>query len=274
MQISTRALEDNAVDGSKFLLKNNQLFRARNATDSADVQLFYLNAANEWTLVTKPKFNGYNIVTLEDLVNYINLDQVGVTIATLDGSGKVPAYQLPSYVDDVLNYANLGAFPATGETGKIYINEALNLSYRWTGSAYTPITSVISSTSDVPEGSNLYFTDTRARTAAVLNTTAGTETNQAPSVAAMKAYVAAAAPPAAAVDVQTFTLNSTDITNGYIALSRVANKILAVFPKGWPAQQPTDDYTTSTVSSATRITFAGDMLSLVSGDKVTVSYSY
>ena len=41
------------------------------------------------------------------------------------------------------------------------------------------------STTDLAEGSNLYFTDTRAKTAAVLNTLAGSETDQAPSVAAV-----------------------------------------------------------------------------------------
>jgi hypothetical protein len=57
-------------------------------------------------------------------------------IATLDGSGKVPATQLPSYVDDVIEFANLAGFPATGETGKIYIDLATNKTYRWSGSVY------------------------------------------------------------------------------------------------------------------------------------------
>jgi len=45
-------------------------------------------------------------------------------------------------------------------------------------------------TDDLTEGStNLYFTDTRAKTAAVVNSTAGSETDQAASVSAMKSYV-------------------------------------------------------------------------------------
>lgn len=51
-------------------------------------------------------------------------------------NGVVPANQLPSYVDDVLEFANLAAFPVTGESGKIYYNIELSLMYRWTGSAY------------------------------------------------------------------------------------------------------------------------------------------
>ncbi|AYF43955.1 endosialidase chaperone [Halobacteriovorax sp. BALOs_7] len=45
------------------------------------------------------------------------------------------------------------------------------------------------STTQVSEGTNLYFTDTRAQTASVVNSTAGSETTQAASVSAMKNYV-------------------------------------------------------------------------------------
>lgn len=60
-------------------------------------------------------------------------------VATLDGSGQVPASQLPSFVDDVLEYASKSAFPARGETGKIYVALDTNLTWRWSGSAYVEI---------------------------------------------------------------------------------------------------------------------------------------
>jgi len=53
--------------------------------------------------------------------------------------GKIPAGQLPAYVDDVLEFANLAAFPAVGETVKIYVALNTNLTYRWSGSAYVEI---------------------------------------------------------------------------------------------------------------------------------------
>ena len=62
-------------------------------------------------------------------------------IATLDSSGKVPSTQLPSYVDDVLEYVNNAAFPVTGETGKIYVNTTDNTTWRWSGSVYVEISS-------------------------------------------------------------------------------------------------------------------------------------
>lgn len=60
-------------------------------------------------------------------------------VAELDGSGKVPSSQLPSYVDDVEEYANLAGFPVTGESGKIYIALDTNLTYRWGGTSYVEI---------------------------------------------------------------------------------------------------------------------------------------
>jgi len=62
-------------------------------------------------------------------------------IATLDSSGQVPSTQLPSYVDDVLEYVNVAAFPTPGESGKIYVETTGNTTYRWSGSGYTKITS-------------------------------------------------------------------------------------------------------------------------------------
>ena len=62
-------------------------------------------------------------------------------VATLDASGIIPTSQLPSYVDDVLEFTNLAGFPATGETGKIYVAKDTNKTYRWSGTAYVYITS-------------------------------------------------------------------------------------------------------------------------------------
>jgi hypothetical protein len=94
--------------------------------------------------------------------------------ATLDGDGKVPASQLPSYVDDVLEFADLAGFPATGESAKIYVDLATSKTYRWSGSVYIEISASPGSTDAVAEGSlNLYYTDMRASAAAPVQTVAG-----------------------------------------------------------------------------------------------------
>lgn len=72
-------------------------------------------------------------------------------VATLDGAGKVPAAQLPSYVDDVIEgYYYNGAFYSdsahttliTAETGKIYVDIDSSKSYRYSGSAFYRIDEV------------------------------------------------------------------------------------------------------------------------------------
>jgi len=66
------------------------------------------------------------------------------TYATLI-NGTVPASQLPSYVDDVEEYTNYASFPATGETGKIYVDLFTGDIYRWSGSDYVQINDAVSS---------------------------------------------------------------------------------------------------------------------------------
>lgn len=75
--------------------------------------------------------------------------------------GKVPSDQLPSYVDDVLEYANLAAFPATGVSGIVYVAADTNVTYRWSGSAYV----VIGSDLALGETSSTAYRGDRGKTA-------------------------------------------------------------------------------------------------------------
>lgn len=63
----------------------------------------------------------------------------GITDAASLVDGKIPESFLPSYVDDVLEYANKASFPTEGEVGKIYVDTTTNLTYRWSGSIYVEI---------------------------------------------------------------------------------------------------------------------------------------
>lgn len=94
--------------------------------------------------------------------------------ASLDGAGKVPSTQLPSYVDDVVEVANFAALPATGETGKIYITLDTNFVYRWSGSVYVKIsepnavwgsiTGTLSNQTDLQNALNAKVNNTRTLT--------------------------------------------------------------------------------------------------------------
>lgn len=69
-----------------------------------------------------------------------NFREIGGSVdVTRQLSGKIPEANLPSYVDDVLEYNSKSNFPKSGETGKIYVDISTNLTYRWGGSAYVEI---------------------------------------------------------------------------------------------------------------------------------------
>jgi hypothetical protein len=89
---------------------------AQSAVDTADAALTV--ASTNQPLSEKGQIDGY---------------------ASLDSNGKVPAGQLPSFVDDVLEFADLASFPAEGEGGKIYVAIDSSKAYRWSGSVYTEI---------------------------------------------------------------------------------------------------------------------------------------
>jgi hypothetical protein len=105
-------------------------------------------------------------------------------VAPLGSDSKIAAAYLPAYVDDVLEYVNQAAFPATGTAGVLYvaINSGTSAdpsrAYRWSGSAYVEISPSPGSTDAVPEGAtNLYFTNARAQAAVTTITgNAGTAT--------------------------------------------------------------------------------------------------
>lgn len=123
----------------------------------------------EWTDSGKPKMkigdgtNGWgNLPYLaDDLTASVIIAALGYTpadnaklgvadgIATLDTTGKVPASQLPSFVDDVIEVDDISSAPATGEEGKIYVAKDTGKCYRWSGTMYTEI-----STSDIVTASD------------------------------------------------------------------------------------------------------------------------
>ena len=82
-------------------------------------------------------------------------------VAELDASGKVPSSQLPSYVDDVVEYETTDDFPATGEAGKIYVATGTNKTYRWSGSAYVEISASLA----LGETSSTAYRGDRGKTA-------------------------------------------------------------------------------------------------------------
>lgn len=105
-----------------------------------------------------------------NMATQTELDAVEARVSSVEENkadlvaGRVPSSQLPSYVDDVLEYETFDAFPETGESGKIYVDLETNTLYRRSPSLYVPIVGSPGSTDAVAEGSlNLYFTAARVR---------------------------------------------------------------------------------------------------------------
>lgn len=174
-------------------------------------------------------------------------------------AGVIPANQLPSFVDDVLNFPDLASFPVVGGNGKIYIAEDVNKTYRWGGSSYVEIggggvalgeTSSTAyrgdrgkiaydhslsqgnphntTTSDISEGTKLFFTEPRVRQAVLtgLNTSTATPalaTDQLlAAIGKLQAQINNIAPPTwvSATSIGTVHPNILP-TNNFIELARI-----------------------------------------------------
>lgn len=159
LESSTYAVDDIVLYGTGLYKCHTAVVTPGSWTGSTNWQVYKLSEGGSGggggtsdynPLTNKPQINGVTLIgnkTTSDLgitasgVGAIPSTDKGANggVAELDSNGKVPSSQLPSYVDNVLSYASQSAFPATGETGKIYIAEDTNKTYRWSGSAYAEI---------------------------------------------------------------------------------------------------------------------------------------
>lgn len=120
-----------------------------------------------------PSAHTHAISEVTNLQSVLDGKQAVGNYATLI-NGLVPSSQLPGFVDDVSEFADLAAFPATGEVGKLFVARDTNKVYRWSGTTYIEIAASPGSTDAVPEGStNLYFTTGRAAAAAPVQSVNG-----------------------------------------------------------------------------------------------------
>lgn len=303
-QIKKRFIGENQIDGSKLLLSNAEFLRSKKANGDAQ-NLMKLNSSDELEFALLPKVSsdptsGDQLARKSWIDTQLGLkldaSAVGVSVAQLV-DGKVPSAQLPSYVDDVLEFANLAAMPEAGETGKIYVAIDSKKVYRWSGSQYIEIspsevnsvngkTGVVTlDTGDISEGSNLYytqarfdsafgakdtgglaegsnkyFTDARAKAAAVADAINSSVTDVAPS---QKAVYDALALKQDASAIKVSKKETIELVGGetYVDLAHQAETDSVLVWIDGVMQDEGADFTLSVVSSKTRITFAGDLAS-------------
>lgn len=140
---SADIVEINTIEGLDAKNVQDALVKIKDIADNGGVTGVKGNGETDY------RKGNVNITTtnigLGNVTNHaqVKRTEMGVAngVATLGADGKVPSGQLPSYVDDVLEYDKKSSFPATGETGKIYVTKDTNLTYRWSGTAYVEISS-------------------------------------------------------------------------------------------------------------------------------------
>lgn len=180
-------------------------------------------AANTWTLDTSTYLTSITSGNVTTALGYTpeNPANKGAAngYASLDSGGKVPSAQLPSFVDDVLEYANLAGFPATGSTGIIYVAIDTNKAYRWSGTVYVEISASPGSTDSVTEGTtNLYFTQARARSS--ISVSGSLSYNSSTGVISYTQAVSSVAGKTGAVS----------LVKGDVGLGNVENTALSTWP--------------------------------------------
>lgn len=124
-----------APNKTLFLDSADGLFKIKD--ENGNVELANLN---EWGSITGTLSNQTDLQAELDAKENIANKNAPNGYCPLDGNALVPTANLPSFVDDVLEFADLASFPVTGETGKIYVAIDTGLTYRWSGSAYVELT--------------------------------------------------------------------------------------------------------------------------------------
>ena len=131
------------ADTSKFL-RNDNTWQSLPAASTSETGIVQLNDNINSTSATQAA-TANAVKKAYDKANhshpYLAASLKGAKngVASLDENGLVPSSQLPSYVDDVLEYDKLASFPKTSESGKIYVAQDSNKTYRWSGTAYVEI---------------------------------------------------------------------------------------------------------------------------------------
>ena len=260
MQIIQKFLATGAV--GKLL--NNSYFKARNAADSADIDIVKVNASDRIEFASMPQSSATPTVN-DDLVNKAYADSI-------TGTGATTA--LDNLASTAVNVDILPDADGTWSFGSAAL--------RW-------LTMFVENLKD---NSGVIAVDVTGRT---LKNAAGTtlldfngtnlQTAVAPSVGsdiANKTYVDGVASAQKTWNYEALTLNGTDITNQYKDLAQVAVTSSIMFFVNGVWQRPTTDYTISYTGGAggkTRLTFAGDLATagaaaLISGDVIHIQYQY
>lgn len=168
----TTELSAQSGDNFKYVIVlNNGIYQYASSGVANGTTIFAATGGGVYSRILAPGSGGGGVENLADLLDvlltapansqvlrynsgsskWVNSNEQDISTKADLVAGKVPAAQLPSYVDDVEEAANFAALPVTGEVGKIYITLDDNKSYRWSGSAYVNIANPIQALDDLSD---------------------------------------------------------------------------------------------------------------------------
>lgn len=272
-QIQRKFIADDAINGTKLKLDNNQYIRARNAADDADINLLRLNASNELEFASTPKIGGNDVATVNQIPTTFRLQgnwNASTNTPTLaSGVNPIDPLDYPMYIVTVAGTTTLDGFTNWEVGDKAYFAN---------GQWYKADNVDPASTDQVTEGAtNLYFTEARVLATELTGFTSGPDAAVAATDTVLEGLQKLQAQIAATTGEQalteSFVLSATDITNQYVTLSNAASKLHTV-AFGGVVQTPTTDYSLGTSPNNNRVLFAGDIAALAaSGDVLVVTYT-
>lgn len=272
-QVVKKFIGNNQVDETKIRLSNNANLKARNAADSADVNILKVNASDRIEFASMPQSSATPSVNA-DLTNKLYVD------TAVAGASTPQRY----WLDSVAAASTADIDVATG--GLLTIDG-------------TPLTSgerVLVKDNTPSTENGIYIADAGPWTRAT-DFDVDAETSRGAGVFVQRGQLniltrwaiypvdVLGSDPVTVVrdsyrsNTEALTLNGTDITNQYKDLSQYADsESIMLFVDG-VMQRAGTDYTISVVGSITRLTFAGDLATggnaaLISGDVLHVMYRY
>ena len=277
-QTTKKWIKADAIDGTKIRLNNNENLRGRNALDTADLNIGKINNSDKWEFGIEPNWGTYptqgsslvNKDYVQDVISGIRDMKDACRVAStgnmaLTGNGVSLDIDGETVLDDdrvLLKNQTLGK-----ENG-IYVVSGVGVDIELTraidADADAEVTQGMST--DIVEGTVNGRTRWLLTTAdpIVVDTTSLTfiEVPNPSTIVQFK-------------DEQ-FTLDGSDIANGYVDLSNEAETgSVLVYPVGGPPQQYSADYSVATVSNVSRVTFAGNLDSLLAAtDILVVKYAH
>lgn len=255
MQILKKFIGANQVDGEKIELANNQALITKNSLD-AEVELIKLNASDEVILPSVPKVGADTLAT-QDYVD----TQIG---------GLADPITYKGTYDALLNSPAL-ANTDTGKEGWLYY-----VSVEGNQDFGAGLISLSVGDKIVNNGTTWDKWDMTSDELISQSISNGV-TNMAPSedavfdALALKQNVA----DMPVWKKEAITLSAGDIANGYVDLTAEALADSLDLVVGGLVQAQTDDYTLSVVSLVTRITWTGNLATiLTAGDVLYVKYQH